>query len=59
MQNLKENRHELSKITFFSLSNFHKLKNSDFILESEMTEIQIQNNQINQMLCENFILPWK
>ena len=51
MQNLKENRHELSKITFFRFFIF--------ILESEMTEIQIQNNQINQMLCENFILPWK
>ena len=37
------------------------LKNDDFSLESEMDEIKIkiQNNQINQMMCENFILPRK
>ena len=35
------------------------LKNDDFSLESKMDEIKIQNNQINQMMCENFILPRK
>ena len=35
------------------------LKNDDFSLESKMDEIKIQNNQIKQMLCENFILPGK
>ena len=35
------------------LSNFQKLKNSNFILESNMA------NQIDQMQCENFVLPWK
>ena len=37
------------------------LKNSAFILENKMAEIKIkiQNNQIEQMQCENFILPWK
>ena len=42
-----------------NLVNFHRLKNSDFILESKMAGLKIQNNQINQMQCENFILPWK
>ena len=35
------------------------LKNDDFSLESKTDEIKIQNNQIKQMLCENFILPGK
>ena len=37
-----------------------RLKNCDFILEDKMAElkkIKIQNKQIDQMLCENFILP--
>ena len=41
-----------------NLANFHRLKNGDFILESKIAEL-IQNNQIDQMHCENFILPWK
>ena len=39
------------------LDNFHKEKNSDFILESKMAELnqnKNSNNQINQMQCENF-----
>ena len=43
-----------------NLVNFHRLKNSDFILESKMAELikkKFQNNQIYQMQCENFILP--
>ena len=42
-----------------NLANFHWLKNSDFILESKIAELnknKIQNNQIDQMQCENFIL---
>ena len=41
-----------------------RLKNSNFILESKMTKSKskkkkkIQNNQIYQMLNENFILPY-
>ena len=45
-----------------NLANFHWLKNSDFILESEIAELnknKIQNNQIDQMQCENFILSSK
>ena len=35
-----------------------RLKNCDFILEDKMAELKkIQNKQIDQMLCENFILP--
>ena len=41
-----------------NLVNFHRLKNGNFILESKIAEL-IQNNQIDQMHCENFILPWK
>ena len=38
-----------------------RLKNSDFILESKMAELNKKNqdNQINQMLCQSCILPWK
>ena len=44
-----------------NFANFHRLENSDFILDSKMAEIKIkiQNKQIDEMLCENFILPWK
>ena len=44
-----------------NLANFHRLENSDFILDSKMAEIKIkiQKKQIDEMLCENFILPWK
>ena len=45
-----------------NLANFHWLKNSDFILESKIAELnknKIQNNQIDQMQCENFILSSK
>ena len=50
------------KIDMRNLTNFHSLKNSDFILESKMAElikIKIQNKQIHQIQCENIILPWK
>ena len=42
-----------------NLANYLKLKNRDFILESKMAElkIKIQNNQIDHMQRENFILP--
>ena len=42
-----------------NLGNFHKLKNSDFILENKMTELDQNkkyNNQIDKMQCEKFIL---
>ena len=45
-----------------NLANFHWLKNSDFILESKIAELnknKIQNNQIDQMQCENIILSSK
>ena len=45
-----------------NLANFHRLKNSDFILGSKMAELnQNKNskNEIDQMQCKNFILPWK
>ena len=45
-----------------NLSNFHRMKNLDFILESKMVELnEIKNskNQIDQMRTENFILSWK
>ena len=45
-----------------NLTNFHRVKNSDFILQTKMVElnqIKINNNQIDQMQCEHFILPWK
>ena len=34
----------------------------EFILESKIANLikrKIQNNQIDQVQCENFILPWK
>ena len=37
-----------------------KFKKCDFILKLKLAELNqnnIQNNQIDQMLCENFILP--
>ena len=42
------------------LEMVERLKNCYFILEDKMAElkkIKIQNKQIDQMLCENFILP--
>ena len=54
--NLKEYWLVLSKVTW------KRLRNSDFNLESKMaeqTKLIIQNNQIDQMQRENFILPWK
>ena len=50
------------KNDFHSDMCFHRLKNSDFILESKMAElikIKIENNQRDQMQHENIILPWK
>ena len=54
--NLKEYRLVLSKVTW------KRWRNSDFNLENKMAEqikLIIQNNQIDQMQRENFILPWK
>ena len=45
-----------------NFSNFHGLKNSNFILESKRAELKqnkIQNNLMDQMQCDNFILPWE
>ena len=50
------------QIDMRNLASFHRLKNSDFILGSKMAEInqkKIQNNYIDEMQGENFILPWK
>ena len=43
-----------------NLANFPRLKNTDFILESKMAELN-QNKNLNQLgrPDENFILPWK
>ena len=45
-----------------NLANFHSLKNSDFILESKMAELN-QNKNSKQIdrpdVVRNFILPWK
>ena len=49
-------------VKLVTLELLERLKNSNFILESKMGELnqnKNQNNQIDQMLCENFILPWK
>ena len=52
-----------SKNDMKNLANFHRLKNSDFILGSKMAELNqnknTKQNQIYQMQCENFILPRK
>ena len=48
-----------------NLEDFHRLKNGDFILESKMAELNqfktknIRKNLIDQMQCENVVLPWK
>ena len=43
-------------------TNFHKLKSSDFILESKMAKLN-QNKSLKQLdqpdAERNFILPWK
>ena len=39
-----------------NLTNFHRLNNKDFILERKMAEL---NDQIDQMQCQNFAIPWK
>ena len=45
-----------------NLGNFHRLKNSDFILESKMAELN-QNKNSKQLdrpdAVRNFTLPWK
>ena len=55
MQNLKGNWLVLSKMTWRIWQIFvHRLKNSDFILESKMAKLnqnKIENNQIDQMQC--------
>ena len=47
-----------------NLANFHRMKNSDFILKGKMAEVnqekkKVQNNHIDQMQSKNFVLPWK
>ena len=63
MQNSKKNWLVLSKMTWRIWQTFvHILKNSNFTLErkkAELNQIKIQNNHIDQMQCENFILPSK
>ena len=44
------------KIDMKNLTNFHRLNNKDFILERKMAEL---NDQIDQMQCQNFAIPWK
>ena len=45
-----------------NLANFHRLKNSDFILESKMAELN-QNKNLKQLdrpdKVGKLILPWK
>ena len=45
-----------------NLANFHRLKNSDLILESKMAELN-QNKNSKQLdrpdAVRNLILPWK
>ena len=45
-----------------SLANFHRLKNSDFILESKMVELN-RNKNLKQLdrpdAVKKLILPWK
>ena len=45
-----------------NLENFHRLKNSDFILESKMVELN-QNKNLKQLnrpdVVRKLILPWK
>ena len=46
-----------------NLANFTlQAEKWEFILESKIVNLikrKIQNNQIDQMQCENVILPWK
>ena len=45
-----------------NLENFHRLKNSDFILESKMVELNKNKNlkQLNRPdVVRKLILPWK
>ena len=44
MQSLKENWLVLSKNDMKNLANFHRLKNSDFIMESKMVELNKNKN---------------
>ena len=45
-----------------NLANFHRLKNSDFILESKMAELN-QNKNLKQLdqpdAVRKLVLPWK
>ena len=45
-----------------NLANFHRMKNSDFILESKMAELN-QNKNLKQLdrpdAGRKLILPWK
>ena len=45
-----------------NLANFHRLKNSDFILESKMVELN-RNKNLKQLdrpdAVKKLILPWK
>ena len=43
------------KNELWNLTNFHRLKNSNLILESKLAELnknKIQNNEIDHMQCE-------
>ena len=44
-----------------NFKTFHSLKNDQFVFRKQNggTKSKIQNNQIDQMQCENFILPLK
>ena len=44
MQNLKETLTSVFKNDMRNLGNFHRLRNSDFILESKMAELNQNEN---------------
>ena len=44
MQNLKETLTSVFKNDMRNLANFHRLRNSDFILESKMAELNQNEN---------------
>ena len=57
MQNLKENWHVLSKMTWRTWQIFvYRLKNSNFILESKMAE---QNKNKNSKQPDRLDTVWK
>ena len=42
-----------------TLRLIERLKNSNFILESKVVELNKMKIQNNQILCENYIICWK